>query len=1021
MKKFLVFALLIIFIQNFIYAADCNIDWGVTYQTINGFGGSSAWSEWSECPCGTNSFLVNNAEQFFSETNGIGLTIIRARIPPDQGQWGSTVAPLQAARDYGAKVMATAWTPPATWKSNGRVDNSDGGYLLPQYYQNYADYLTNYVKTLKNNYNIDLYAISPANEPDYQVSYDGCSWTGAQLRDFIKNNLGPTFAANNITTKILVPESFKNDCSYADTILGDATARNYVFGIAQHFYGGGPTYCSSAGAYNKEFWQTEKSSFETYDATMTHGLATANWIHNCLVNANYNVFLYWWLASDSNNEGLRSVNNGVPKRFWVMGNFSKFIRPGFVRISCSANPTSGVYVSAYKDASTGDFAIVVINTNSSTISNQKFNLTAMSVTSVTPYLTDSSNDLVKQSSVSVSGNSFTYNLPARSVITFVGVSGNVTVSPTETWTITLTPTPVTGVLLDDFEDCDGTNNWGGSWYTYNDNNSTLSPNPFSTTSGGVDGSTICSVQVTGNIASGGYGGLGTNLNSGETAVDLTSYAGIEFYVRGDGGTYWIQFTQPSITNGDFYGVTFTAPSNWTKVQVFFETSGLNQRGWGASMPFTQNEIIAIQWTNYSSGALNFQIDDVKLISSQPYTATPTNTYTRTNTATQTRTNTLTNTPTDTNTTIFTNTLTLTPTFTRTSTSTATNTNTPTDTFTAIWTFTMTSINTQTATNTQTFIITNTATQTRTNTNTIISTDTETLTQTFTRTFTSSPINTFTMTSTNTQTATNTQTFVIINTATETGTNTPTNLQTNTNTIIPTNTETPTQTFTNTRTITETYIITNTETPTPTNTQVQSNTNTATETATLTPTFTFTLLPTFTSTSTSTNTVIPSASYTNTLTNTSTSTNTFTSTLSETPANTNTSTKTMTVVVSYTATTSYTVTPGYTPTPTDTVVEEEVIKDVQIYSHPVDLRREVNIKFYLGKKVKEVRIKIYTVSLRKVVEGKIGGEKEAGINYAIVPRELLRNLANGIYYFVLEGEVAGRGIIESNIKKMVIVK
>jgi|DewCreStandDraft_4_1066084.scaffolds.fasta_scaffold02977_18 O-glycosyl hydrolase len=957
-KKNLILLLLILIFTINLFSATCNINGNTTYQTISGFGASSAWSEWSGCSCGTNSFLVNNAAQFFSTTNGIGLSIIRARIPPDQGQWSSTLAPLQAARDQGVTlIMATAWTPPAAWKSNGAVDNSNGAYLLPQYYQNYADYLVNYVNTLRNN-NVNLYAISPANEPDYQVSYDGCSWSGAQLRDFIKNNLGPTFASNNITTKILVPESYRNDCSYADTILGDATARNYVFGIAQHFYGGGPTFCTAAGTYNKEFWQTERSSFEAYDATMTHGLTTAGWIHNCLVNANYNAFLYWWLAADQNNEGLRGVNNGVPKRFWVMGNFSKFIRPGFIRIAADANPATNVNVSAYKSSNSGTYVIVAINRNTSATS-VTFSLSNVTATSFTPWITSSSYDLSQQAAVSVSGGSFTYNLPAQSVVSFVGsgVVGTATRTPTNTpyagtptFTRSPTSTPVS-VLLDDMEDGNTTNNWGGAWYSYSGTGTTITPKPFVMTAGGMTGSALYRAQIQATVAD--YAGMGTNLNPSETAVNLTSYTAVEFWVMGNGGTYWFQFTQPSITDGDHFGVTFTAPATWTKVTVPIDASALSQRGFGAASTFTPGSIIALQWASYSNGALDIRIDNVQFLTYNPPTptrtqtsvmpsATNTPTRTRTSTATWTRTNTqaITNTftATQTRTVTTTSTRTGTPTYTRTNTQVITNTFTGTqtrtvtatstrttspsssvtvsfsNTATATWTLTRTATQTSTATPTLTY----TGTPTRTNSpsvsaspsNTVMTTVTWTSTRTATLTFTRTPSLTYTGTGTRTNTTTSTP----ISSGTPTGTNTPvssptftpsrTSSSTYTNTASPTFTSTSTRTATSTwtRTISPTHSISPTITQTPTGIPPSP-----TNTIVIVPTGTITAIGTYTRTNTSTSTA--------TWTSTRTATQTFTATqyLTYTGTMTQTYTSTSTITVSYTRTN----TPNYSATSTPT--------------------------------------------------------------------------------------------------------
>ena len=151
--------------------------------------------------------------------------------------------------------------------------------------------------------------------------------------------------------------------------------------------------------YGKEYWQTEKSSFETTtDLTITHGLTTAEWLHNGLVTGNYNVFMYWWLSTDGRNEGLTTETLRTPKRYYTFGNFSKYIRPGFSRIDATASPATNVLVSAYKNAGSTNFVIVAINKNGSATS-VTFNLTGIGVPSFTPYVTSSSLNLCVQAGV----------------------------------------------------------------------------------------------------------------------------------------------------------------------------------------------------------------------------------------------------------------------------------------------------------------------------------------------------------------------------------------------------------------------------------------------------------------------------------------------------------------------------------------------------------------------------------------------------------------------------------------------
>ena len=108
---------------------------------------------------------------------------------------------------------------------------------------------------------------------------------------------------------------------------------------------------------------------------------------------------------------------------FVLGNYSRFVRPGYYRIGVT-NTTSAL-ISAYQETNSGTFVIVAINTNASTAISQTFG-------SDQPQHCQCDGDAVdyfqqslwiqhdSQSPVAVSGSSFTYTLPAMSVVTFVG-------------------------------------------------------------------------------------------------------------------------------------------------------------------------------------------------------------------------------------------------------------------------------------------------------------------------------------------------------------------------------------------------------------------------------------------------------------------------------------------------------------------------------------------------------------------------------------------------------------------------
>jgi hypothetical protein len=111
-------------------------------------------------------------------------------------------------------------------------------------------------------------------------------------------------------------------------------------------------------------------------------------------------------------------NASTTKRLFAVGQYSRFVRPGYYRID--ATNTGTALISAYKDPAAGKFAIVAINSDGSTV-NQTFNLANFTtVTSVTPWITSATLDLASQTAVAVTNSAFAYTLPAQSVVTFVG-------------------------------------------------------------------------------------------------------------------------------------------------------------------------------------------------------------------------------------------------------------------------------------------------------------------------------------------------------------------------------------------------------------------------------------------------------------------------------------------------------------------------------------------------------------------------------------------------------------------------
>jgi glucuronoarabinoxylan endo-1,4-beta-xylanase len=176
-----------------------------------------------------------------------------------------------------------------------------------------------------------------------------------------------------------------------------------------------------------EFGPLSGAQLTFAQALSTYGLS----IHNSLVNGQYNAYVWWGLFGQSNGTcstaagtcGFVDFSGNLQPMGEIMGQYSKFIQPGYVRASATATPVSGVYVSAYTgedQSGTQHYVIVAINTNT-TVQNISFTLSdaPTGISSMTPTQSTSAAGLATEPAVTVTAGQFTYTLPAGSITTLV--------------------------------------------------------------------------------------------------------------------------------------------------------------------------------------------------------------------------------------------------------------------------------------------------------------------------------------------------------------------------------------------------------------------------------------------------------------------------------------------------------------------------------------------------------------------------------------------------------------------------
>jgi len=351
--------------------------------------------------------------------------------------------------------MASVWSPPAWMKQNNSVVSSgaDGppNKIRPDMFQAYADYLAEYVLGYEREFGIRITHVSPTNEPEVTTGYSSSQWTAEELRVLVRDHLGPTFERRGVDAKIVLGEGVTFDERFALPAITDPEANGYVDVVAAHGYAGlvdeatraAPGAFANTRALDKTLWQTEYMNQGAprdrlfVNNTISDGLRYANLIGNLFDETGLNAYFWWWPVANNGADGsdlIRLVNTGTPqsgnptengqfrifKRYYTIGQYSRFLDPGARMIGATRTPAPGVSVTAYKDGA--DFTIVVVNNNAADVPIDVDLVGGFPLprhASVVPYRTSASENMKKLPAIAARDRSFTATLRGRSVTTFV--------------------------------------------------------------------------------------------------------------------------------------------------------------------------------------------------------------------------------------------------------------------------------------------------------------------------------------------------------------------------------------------------------------------------------------------------------------------------------------------------------------------------------------------------------------------------------------------------------------------------
>jgi len=401
---------------------DITVNTATKYQTIDGFGAAvSIWgSAWSTAETQT---LVGTG------TNQLGLSIVRTGISPVDSEWATQVSALKTAKSYGSnvKILATPWTAPAAWKTNNSRIN--GGELKTDYYDDYANHLNSYVQYMRGQ-GVPIDVTSVQNEPDWAPAYDSMSWTGDELRNFVRDQ-----GSKVQNTQLMVAEAVNLNYGYTDPTLNDATARNNIGYIGGHLYGtedaGRLKAYPLAEQYNKPVWMTEWNYHQAAGDTSTawgdasnqavwdETLDTVMRTVDKAMESNWSAYIWWYGKRYYSfiGDGSAGTSTGTPlKRGYAFSQYAKYVRPGDQRVALTkSSKASPLEVTAYQGG--GKIKLVILNRSTSAVDNAVIQA-PQNVTKAEDYLTSRTANEASQPT-SVNGGQVTVSVPARSISTVV--------------------------------------------------------------------------------------------------------------------------------------------------------------------------------------------------------------------------------------------------------------------------------------------------------------------------------------------------------------------------------------------------------------------------------------------------------------------------------------------------------------------------------------------------------------------------------------------------------------------------
>ncbi len=278
------------------------------------------------------------------------------------------------------KLFASPWSPP-TWMKSPKAYNYGTLRWEKEILEAYALYFVKFVQAYREE-GITIHQIHVQNEVVADQKFPSCVWTGEQLREFIRDYLGPAFARQGLDTEIWLgtinaaepwdewmKKKAQDHDAYAHTVLSDPEAYKYITGVGYQ-WAGKYTIQRTVSSYPElKYMQTENECGDG-ENTWFYAKYVFNLYQHYLANG-VNAYIYWNMALEPKGRStwgweqnaMITIDPAEPKairnpEYYVMKHYSHFVPPSSQRLSLKGPWTGNATAFA---TPAGDTVIVIAN------------------------------------------------------------------------------------------------------------------------------------------------------------------------------------------------------------------------------------------------------------------------------------------------------------------------------------------------------------------------------------------------------------------------------------------------------------------------------------------------------------------------------------------------------------------------------------------------------------------------------------------------------------------------------------